>query len=80
MDFITDLPESEGATMILLVVDQFTKMGQFVPIKKKDSPTVAPAYLKNVWKYNRFSEDVVSDRDSTFTWGFFTNLYNYLGI
>jgi hypothetical protein len=61
MDFITDLPESKGATMILVVVDQFTKMGHLVPIKKKDSPTVAPAYLENVWKYNRFPEDVISD-------------------
>ena len=41
MDFITDLPESEGATMILVVVDRFTKMAHFIPIKKQDSPTVA---------------------------------------
>jgi hypothetical protein len=47
-DFITDLPESEGATMILVVVDRFTKMAHFIPIKKKDSPMVARAYLENV--------------------------------
>jgi hypothetical protein len=41
--FIMDLPESEGATMILVVVDRFTKMAHFVPIKEKDSPTVAQA-------------------------------------
>jgi hypothetical protein len=79
-DFITDLPESEGATIILVVVDRFTKMAHFIPIKKKDSPTVAQAYLENVWKYHGFPEDVVSDRDSTFTGSFFTDLYNYLGI
>jgi hypothetical protein len=44
-DFITDLPESEGATIILVVVDRFTKMAHFIPIKKNDSPTVARAYL-----------------------------------
>jgi len=49
-DFITDLPESEGATINLVVVDRFTKMAHFIPIKKKDSPTVARAYLENVWK------------------------------
>jgi len=64
--------------MILVVVDQFTKMAQFIPIKKKDSPTVARVYLENVWKYHGFPEDVVSDRDSTFTGSFFTNLNNYL--
>jgi hypothetical protein len=79
-DFITDLPESEGATMILVVVDRFTKMAHFIPISKKDSPTVARAYLENVWKYHGFPEDVVSDRDGTFTGQFFTDLYDYLGI
>jgi len=79
-DFITDLPESEGATIILVLVDRFTKMAHFVPIKKKDSPTVARAYLENIWKYHGFPEDVVSDRDTTFTGSFFTDLYNYLGI
>ena len=29
MDFITDLPESEGATLTLVVVDQVTKMAHF---------------------------------------------------
>ena len=70
-DFITDLPESEGAKMILVVVDRFTKMAHFIPIKKKDTPTVARAYLETVWKYDGFPENVVSDRDSTFTGGFF---------
>lgn len=31
-NFITDLPESEGATRILVVVDRFTTMAHFVPI------------------------------------------------
>jgi len=66
--------------MILVVVDRFTKMAHFVPIKNKDSPSVSRAYLENVWKYHGFPEDVVSDRDMTFTGSFFTDLYNYLGI
>jgi hypothetical protein len=79
-DFITDLPESEGATIILVVVDRFTKLAHFIPIRKKDSPTVARAYSENVWKYHGFAEDVVSDRDGAFTGQFFTDLYDYLGI
>jgi hypothetical protein len=79
-DFITDLPESEGATIILVVVDRFTKMAHCIPIKKKDSPTVAQAYFENVWMYHGFPEDVVSDRDGTFTGQFFTDLHDYLGI
>jgi len=79
-DSITDLPESSGYTKILVVVDRFTKMAHFIPVSKKDSPSVAKAYLNNVWKYHRFPEDVVSDRDRTFTGQYFTDLYNYLGI
>jgi hypothetical protein len=66
-DFIMDLPESEGATMILVMLDQFTKMVHFVPIKKKDSLTVARAYLENVWRYHGFPEDDVSDQDTPST-------------
>jgi len=80
MGFITDLPESEGATMILVVVDCYTKMAHFIPIKKKDSLTVTWVYLESVWKYDGFPEDVVSDRDSTFTGSVFTDLYDYLDI
>jgi len=66
--------------MILVVVDRFSNMAHFIPIMKKDSPTVARSYLDNVWKYHGILEDVVSHRDSTFTGSFFTDFYNYLGI
>jgi len=79
-DFITDLPLSSGATKILVVVDRLTKMAHFITIDKKNSPTVAKAYLDNVWKYHVFPEDVVSDRDGTFTGRYFTDLYHYHGI
>jgi hypothetical protein len=79
-DFITDLSESEGATLILVVVDRFTKMAHFVPIKNEHSPVVARPDLENVWKYHGFPEDVVADHDGTFTGQFFTDLYDYLEI
>jgi len=66
--------------MILVVVDRFMKMAHLVLIKNKDNPTVARAYLENVSKYPGFPDDVVSDRDGTFTGQFFTDLYDYLGI
>jgi transposase InsO family protein len=75
-----DLPESAGAMMLLVLVDRFTQTAHFIPINKKDSPTVAQVYLDNVWKYHGSPKDVVSDRDGTFTGQFFTDLYDYLGI
>jgi hypothetical protein len=66
--------------MILVVVDHYIKMAHFIPMKKKDSLIVAWVYLENVWKYDGFLEDVVSDRDSTFTGSVITDLYHYLDI
>jgi hypothetical protein len=77
---MTDLPESDRAMIILVVVDQLTKMVHFVLIKRKDSPMVARAHLENVWKYHAFPKEVISDRDTTFTGSLFTDLYSYLGI
>lgn len=54
-------------------------MAHFVPIKRQDSPTVAGAYLENVWHYQGIPEDVVSDQNGTFVGKLFTDLYNYLG-
>jgi hypothetical protein len=34
LDFITDLPPSEGFGAILTVVDRFTKMTHFIPCTK----------------------------------------------
>jgi hypothetical protein len=65
--------------MILVVVDRLMKMAHFIPIKKQDLPMVARAYLENICKYHGFPEPVVSDRDSTFTGSFCTDLDNYVG-
>jgi len=79
-DFITELLESGGYKNILIVVDRFTKMAHFIPIVKREAVEVAQAYLNGVWKYHRIPEDVVSDRDATFTGQYIANLYDYLGI
>jgi hypothetical protein len=42
-DNITDIPESDGATMISVVVDQFMTMAHFIQMKNNDTATVARA-------------------------------------
>jgi hypothetical protein len=66
--------------MVSIVVDQFTTMAHCIPLKKKDIPMVARADLDNKWKYHGYPENVVSDRDSTFTGSLFMDLYNSLEI
>jgi len=43
MDFITELPESNGYTSIWVIIDRFTKMANFIPLKK-------PATVENLAK------------------------------
>jgi len=35
MDFITELPRSEGCNQLWVVIDRFTKMVHFIPLKEK---------------------------------------------
>jgi hypothetical protein len=79
-DFITDLPESQEYKNILVVVDRFTKMAHFIPLAKREAIEVARAYINGGWKNHGIPEDIVSDRDATFTGQYIANLYDYLGI
>jgi hypothetical protein len=36
MDFITDLPLSEGCDQLWVIIYRFTKMADFIPLKKKN--------------------------------------------
>jgi hypothetical protein len=36
MDCITDLPLSEGCAQLWVIIDRFTKMAHFIPLKKKN--------------------------------------------
>ena len=54
MDFITQLPESQGQTQIMVVVDRFTKMAHFIGLRTNASAKdVADTFLKEVWKLER---------------------------
>jgi len=57
--FITNLSESEGDTMILVILDHFKKMAHFMLMKNCGSLSVPPAALENIWTCHWFPEDVV---------------------
>jgi hypothetical protein len=50
MDFITDLPMSEGHDSIWVIVDRFTKIAHFISLKSdvKKAPDLARIFLKEV--------------------------------
>ena len=63
LDFIAGLPESEGNTTILMVVDRFSKMAHFIPLPKLPSAKeTTEAMSSNVFRIHGSPKDIVSDR------------------
>jgi hypothetical protein len=79
MDFITDLPLSEDCDQLWVIVDRFTKMAHFIPLKK-DQKTVehlVRIFAREIWRFHGIPTDIISDHDSRFT---STEWKQFLGI
>jgi hypothetical protein len=81
MDFITELPESEGNTQVWVVVDRFTKMTHFIPLATRvTAAELAQTFLREIWKLHGLSQSIVFDRDSKFTFKFWAALMSLLVV
>ena len=69
MDFITHLMVPEDCSRVWVIVDRYTKMAHFVPIKnaQKTAEGCAKLFLANVWKLHGLPSDIVLDCDTGFT-------------
>ncbi|QRW13671.1 Retrotransposable element Tf2 protein [Ceratobasidium sp. AG-Ba] len=80
-DLITQLPESEGFTAILTVVDRLTKMVHFIPTTNEaNGVDVANRFLTYVWKLHGLPRKTISDRGPQFTSQFLKQLHKRLDI
>jgi hypothetical protein len=81
MDFIVDLPPSEGYTSIWVIVDRYSKMAHFIPLK---TPTgaeeLAKIFVKEIFRVHGLPSDIVSDRDTRFTSQLWVSLCKLIGI
>ena len=67
MDFVGELPESEGYNAILVVTDRFTKMQRYIPAKITwTAIDVANAYINEIWKHFGLPKAITSDRGPQF--------------
>jgi transposase InsO family protein len=81
MDFIKGLPLSHGFSIILVVVDRFTKYGHFMALSHPYTTSkVAQILLANVLKLHGMPNNIVSDRDPVFTCSFWRELFRLQGI
>ena len=68
IDFLCGLPESKKFTVIMVVVDRFSKMIHLIPFKEIPSAEEsAKAFLKNIFKLHGLPVDIYTDRGSQFT-------------
>jgi hypothetical protein len=79
MDLIDGLPKSDGFSVILVVVDRFTKYTHFIPLKHPyTAQSVALAFFNNVVRLHGLPKTIVSNRDKVFTSGFWKELFRLL--
>lgn len=68
LDFVEGLPTSDRYNAILVVVDKFSKYGQFIPIHHPYTAMhIARLFMDNIYKLHGFSKAIISDRDPIFT-------------
>ncbi|KAL0164855.1 hypothetical protein M9458_040608, partial [Cirrhinus mrigala] len=81
IDFVTDLPPSNGYTTILSVVDRFSKACRFIPLPKLPSALETAEVLCNwVFRLYGLPEDIVSDRGPQFTSRLWAAFFHLLGV
>ena len=82
MDCITQLPKSDGCSMVWVIVDRFTKMAHFVTVKdgQKTAEGCAKLFLENIWKLHGWPSSIISDRDPVFTRKFWAELMGRLDV
>jgi len=81
MDFITDLPHSEGSHPLLIVIDRLTKMGHFIPCTKEmDAKQFQERFRREIFRQHGLRWDIITDRGSIFTSDLWKETTNKLGI
>src|SRR5258708_3020611 len=81
MDFIKQLPLSEGFTVILVIMDRLTKQSLFIPTHNMvDAPQLAQLFLTHVFSKHRAPGHVTSNCSTEFMSHFFHSLGSSLSM
>jgi hypothetical protein len=81
VDFIVELPKSNGHDSVMVVVDSVSKTSHFVPTNTTVTALgSARLYMRNIWKLHGLPDVVLSDRGPQFVADFTHELYRLLGI
>ena len=63
MNFITDLPKSEGDDAILIVIDRLTKMAHFLPCTEEiNTRQFTKLFVREIFRLHRLPKNIITDR------------------
>jgi len=81
MDFIEGLPKVGGKSVILTVVDRFSKYAHFIALGHPyTAASVARAFFDGVVHLHGFPTSIVSDRDPVFTGNVWRDLFKMASV
>ncbi|XP_073422156.1 uncharacterized protein [Dendrobates tinctorius] len=81
MDFIVELPTSQGKNTVLVVVDRLTKAAHFIPcVGLPTAKHTSDLIIQNVFRLHGVPDEVVSDRGVQFTSKFWQHFCAALNI
>jgi hypothetical protein len=81
LDFVEGLPRVHGKSVILTVVDRFSKQAHFLALSHPYTvATVAKAIFEGVIRLHGFPTLIVNDRDPVFTDNVWQDLFKLAGV
>src|SRR4051812_3575372 len=81
MDFITDLPLSDGFDTVMVIVERMTKMSHFIPSHKTiTAEQTADLFIHHVLRLHGLPEEVISDCGPQFVAKFWKQMLELLGV
>ena len=81
MDFVTDLPWSNGCDAVLVVVDRLTKDIRLIACRKTyTAEQLAELFIRHVFRTEGLLRLILSDRGPQFVADFWKIFYKKLGI
>jgi transposase InsO family protein len=81
IDFIEGLPKVAGKSVILTIVDRFSKYAHFIALGHPyTASSVARAFFDGIVRLHGFPLSIVSDRDPVFTRHIWRDLFKMAGV
>jgi hypothetical protein len=81
MDFIEGLPKVHGKSVILTVMDRFSKYAHFIALGHPYATTsVARAFFDGIVRLHGFPTSIINDRDPVFTGHVWRDLFKMAGV